>query len=62
VQRFHGNIALKTNTIKDEKVSCLGYVNSISLYICHWFQIANDTALTSAHEDDDQLLTNVVSP
>ena len=57
------NLCVNTliNTIKDEKVSCLGYVNNFSLNPCHWFQFADDTALISAHEEDNQLLTNVVS-
>ena len=57
------NLCVNTliNTIKDEKISCLGYVNNVSLNPCHWFQFADDTALISAHEEDNQHLTNVVS-
>ena len=55
------NLCVNTliNTIKGEKISCLGYVNNVSLNPCHWFQFADDTALISA--EDNQHLTNVVS-
>ena len=55
---FNLCVNMLINMIKDEKISCLGYV---SLNPCHWFQFADDTALISAHEEDKQLLTNVVS-
>ena len=49
------------NTIKDERIHCLGYVNDISLRPRHWFQFADDGAVISAHNEDNQLLCNAFS-
>ncbi len=49
------------NTIKDERIQCLGYVNDISLNPRHWFQFADDAAIISAHNEDNQLLCNAFS-
>ena len=47
--------------IKNEKVSCLGYVYNISSSPRQWFQFAVDTAIVTADEGDNQLLCNVFS-
>ena len=47
--------------IKSEKVSCLGYVYDISSNPRHWFQFADDTAIVTALESDNQILCNVFS-
>ena len=49
------------NTINDERIQCLGYVNDISLNPRHWFQFADDAAIISAHNEDNQLLCNAFS-
>ena len=48
-------------TIKNEKVSCLGYVFGEGLSPRHWFQFADDTAIVSALEEDNQYLCNAFS-
>ena len=48
-------------SINDEKLKCLGYVNNVTMNPKHWFQFADDTAIISAHEQDNQLLCNVFS-
>ena len=57
------NLVVNTliNTIKVEKVRCLGYTSSCSLITRHWFQFADDTAITTAYEADNQLLCDVFS-
>ena len=47
------------HTIKNEKVSCLGYVYQGCLTPKHWFQFADDTAIVTSSESDNQLLCNV---
>ena len=47
------------NTIKSEKVECMGYVNNGALSPKHWFQFADDMAIVKALERDNQLLYNV---
>ena len=49
------------NTIKDERIHCLGYVNDVSLRPRHWSQFADDAAIISAHNEDNQLLCNAFS-
>ena len=44
--------------IKREEVKCLGYVYSHGVLPRHWFQFADDTAIVSALEEDNQLLCN----
>ena len=44
--------------IKQEKVNCLGYVSSELILPRHWFQFADDTAIVSALEEDNQHLCN----
>ena len=46
-------------TIDQEKVKCLGYVYENTLSPKHWFQFADDTAIATALESDNQLLLNV---
>ena len=46
-------------TIDQEKVKCLGYVYENTLSPKHWVQFANDTAIATALESDNQLLLNV---
>ena len=46
------------NTIKSERVECLGYVYNGVLSPKHWFQFADDTAIVTALERDNQLLCN----
>ena len=46
--------------IKDERTHCLGYVNDISLRSRHWFQFADEAAVISAHNQDNQLLCNAL--
>ena len=48
------------NTIKSEKVACKGYVYNGALSPKHWFQFADDTAIVTALERDNQLLCNAV--
>ena len=45
--------------IDQEKVKCLGYVYENTLFPKHWFQFANNTAVATALESDNQLLLNV---
>ena len=46
-------------SIDHEKVSCMGYSSSKTLLSCHWFQFADDSAITTSSEKDNQLLLNV---
>ena len=48
-------------SINDEKLKCLGYVCNVTINPRHWFQFADDTAIISAHEQDNQLLRNVLN-
>ena len=47
------------NKVKSKKVECMGYVYQGCLSHKHWFQFANDTAIVTALEKDNQLLCNV---
>ena len=57
------NLIINTliQSIKNDKVKCLGYVYDIASSPKHWFQFADDTAIVSALEEDNQLLCNVFS-
>ena len=46
------------NTIKSEKVECIGYVYNGALSPKHWFQFADDTVIITALERDNHLLCN----
>ena len=48
-------------TIDNEKLKCLGYVHDNTITPKHWFQLADDTAIVTALESDNQLLVNVFS-
>ena len=54
------NLILNTsiNTIKSEKVECMGYVYNGALQPKHWFQFAGNTTIATALERDNQLLCN----
>ena len=53
------NILIKS--IENEKFGCLGYVSDKILSPCHWFQFADNTAIITALEGDNQLLCSVVT-
>ena len=57
------NLCINTlvECIKLEKVKCLGYVSSEGTRPRHWFQFADDTAIVSALEEDNQYLCNAFS-
>ena len=57
------NLIINTliQSIKIDKVKCLGYVYDVASFSKHWFQFADDTAIVSALEEDNQLLCNVFS-
>ena len=46
-------------SIENENVGCLGYVLDKILSLRYWFQFADDTAIITALEGDNQLLCNV---
>ena len=45
-------------TIKQEKLKCMGYVYNGDVQLKHWMQSADDTAIVTALEVDNQLLCN----
>ena len=45
-------------TIKQDKLNCMGYVYDYALAPKHWMQFADDTALVTALESDNQYLCN----
>ena len=45
-------------TVKSEKVECMGYVYQGCLSPKHWFQFPDDTAIKTALEKDNQLLSH----
>ena len=46
-------------TIKQKSVEGLGYYFADALRPRHWFQFADDSAVTTANEEDNQLLLNL---
>ena len=46
-------------SIKTDQIKCLGYVYDINLSPRYWFQFADDTAIVTALQEDNQLLCNV---
>ena len=46
------------NTVKNEKLNCFGYIYDFSIRPCNWLQFADDTAIVTSSEDDNQLLMN----
>ena len=57
------NLIINTliQSINNDKVKCLGYVYDVASSPRHWFQFADDTAIVSALQEDNQLLCNVFS-
>ena len=51
------NILIKT--IEDKRIKCMGYVAEKTLSPRHWFQFADDTAIVTALEEDNQRLLNL---
>ena len=54
------NLCVNTliNTIKDEKLKCIGYVFDHLSLLRNWFQFADDTVKVSSSDDDNQLMRN----
>ena len=46
-------------TIEDKIIKCMGYVAKKTLSPRHWFQFADDTAIVTALEEDNQRLLNL---
>ena len=46
-------------TIEDKRIKCMGYVAEKTLSQRHWFQFAEDTAIVTALEEDNQCLLNL---
>ena len=47
------------NTIEDKSIKCMGYIAEKILSPRHWFQFADDTAIVTALEEDNQRLLNL---
>ena len=56
------NLVINTliNTIKQSKINCIGYVYDGTLAPKHWMQFADDTALVTSLESDNQYLCNAL--
>ena len=46
-------------TIEDERIKCMGYVAEKTLSPRHWFKLADDTAIVTALEEDNQRLLDL---
>ena len=46
-------------TIEDKIIKCMGYVAKKTLSPRHWFQFADDTAIVTALEEDNQCPLNL---
>ena len=46
-------------TIEDKRIKCMGYAAEKTLSPRHWFQFADDTAIVTALEEDNQRLLNL---
>ena len=46
-------------TIEDKRIKCMGYVAEKTLSPRHWFQFADDTAIVTALEEDNQRPLNL---
>ena len=46
-------------TIEDKRIKCMGYVAKKTLLPHHWFQFADDTAIVTALEEDNQHLLHL---
>ena len=55
---FNLCIKILVNTVKNEKLNCFGYVYDFSFKPCNWFQFADDTAIVTSSEKDNQVLMN----
>ena len=57
------NLCINTlvECIKSEEVKCLGYVSTGHTIPRNWFQFADDTAIITALQEDNQLLCNAFS-
>ena len=55
------NLIINTliNTIKSEKIECMGYFYQNCLRPKHWFQFADDPVIVTALESDNLHLCNV---
>ena len=55
------NLIINTliNTIKSENIECMGYFYQNCFRPKHWFQFADDTAIVTALESDNQHLCDV---
>ena len=47
------------NTMKSEKIECMGYFYQNCFRPKHWFQFADDTAIVTTLDSDNQHLCNV---
>ena len=56
---FRAVINTLINTIKSEKIECMGYFYRNCLRPKHWFQFADNTDIVTALESDNQHLYNV---
>jgi hypothetical protein len=54
------NLCINTlvNTVKNEKLNCFGYTYDFLFQPRNWFQFADDTAIVTSSEEDNQLLIN----
>ena len=57
---LHFNLVTNTliNTIKQEKLNCIGYIYDGCIPPKHWLHFADDTAIATALESDNQHLVN----
>ena len=46
-------------TVKQQKVNCLGYVFDYMLQPRHWYQFAHDTVIATSYVHDNQYLLNL---
>ena len=54
------NLVINTliNTIRQEKLNCIGYIYDGCIPPTHWLQFADDTATITALESDNQHFVN----
>ena len=56
---FNMCVTTLIKTIEDKRIKCMGYVAEKTLSPRHWFQFADDTAIVTALEEDNQRLLNL---
>ena len=56
---FNMRVNTLITTIKQKSVEGLGYYFADALESRHWFQFADDSAVTTANEEDNHLLLNL---